>query len=129
MTALLTASTGLACVFAFISLAWVVQWRSGNAGIVDAFWSWSLGFLGVLYALLGPAPEPQRLLPTLTLISNGTEVAPFFNGMTENQFDAIVALAACGGAARGGTPYRDAIDIKPPGVYLLYALAIQTLGL
>jgi len=62
MTALHTAATGLACVFVFISLAWVVQWRTANAGIVDAVWSWSLGFLGLLYALLGPAPEPQRLL-------------------------------------------------------------------
>lgn len=62
MTALHTAATGLACVFVFISLAWVVQWRTQNAGIVDAVWSWSLGFLGLLYSFLGPAPLPQRAL-------------------------------------------------------------------
>ena len=62
MTALQTAATGLACVFVFISLAWVVQWRTQNAGIVDAVWSWSLGFLGLLYSALGDAPLPQRAL-------------------------------------------------------------------
>ncbi|HSW13558.1 MAG TPA: DUF1295 domain-containing protein [Solimonas sp.] len=62
MSALQTATIGLACVFVFISLAWVVQWRTRNAGIVDAVWSWSLGFLGALYALLGSAPAPQRAL-------------------------------------------------------------------
>jgi len=62
MTATAVAMAGLACVFVFISLAWVVQWRTHNAGIVDAVWSWSLGFLGALYALLGSAPAPQRAL-------------------------------------------------------------------
>jgi 4-amino-4-deoxy-L-arabinose transferase-like glycosyltransferase len=29
---------------------------------------------------------------------------------------------------RGGLPYRDAVEIKPPGVFYLYALAIRVLG-
>lgn len=29
---------------------------------------------------------------------------------------------------RGGVPYRDAIDMKPPGVFYLYALAISLFG-
>jgi len=61
MTALQAALLGFAGVFSLISLAWLIQWRSGNAGIVDAFWSWSLGGLGLFYALVGSAPAPQRL--------------------------------------------------------------------
>lgn len=43
------------------SLAWLVQRRMGNAGIVDGFWGWGVGALAVAYAAVGSAPEPLRL--------------------------------------------------------------------
>ncbi len=42
--------------------AWILQWRTGNAGLVDAIWSWTLGGLAAVYALAGAAPAPLRIL-------------------------------------------------------------------
>lgn len=61
MTVLEAALLGFAGVFCTISLAWLIQWRTRDAGIVDAIWSWSLGLLGVLYAVVGTAPAATRL--------------------------------------------------------------------
>ncbi|WP_240954359.1 DUF1295 domain-containing protein [Solimonas marina] len=44
------------------AIAWLLQWRSGNAGVVDAIWSWTLGGLAVVYALAGDAPPALRIL-------------------------------------------------------------------
>lgn len=41
--------------------AWLLQRRTGNAGIVDAIWAFSLGGLAVFYALVGSAPAETRL--------------------------------------------------------------------
>lgn len=49
-------------VIAAKTIAWLLQRRSGNAGIVDAIWSWTLGGLAVIYALAGSAPPGLRLL-------------------------------------------------------------------
>jgi steroid 5-alpha reductase family enzyme len=46
----LLAAALLACLF---TATWWVQLHTENAGIVDTVWSYSLGFLGVLYAALG----------------------------------------------------------------------------
>jgi steroid 5-alpha reductase family enzyme len=64
MTAALIAvvSAGL---FLVMTLAWAVQRRLGNAGWVDAFWSFGLGAAGVAYAL---APPPGGAGPTLRQI-------------------------------------------------------------
>jgi len=61
MTALQALLTGLSCVALFMTVTWLIQLRTRDAGVVDAVWSWSLGFLGLLYALIGPAPLPQRI--------------------------------------------------------------------
>lgn len=51
---------GLAgCVLLF-TLIWAWQLRSGNAGIVDAWWSLAVGGLGVWFAAVGPAPAELR---------------------------------------------------------------------
>ncbi|ROH88690.1 DUF1295 domain-containing protein [Stagnimonas aquatica] len=44
------------------TLAWLLQVRSGNAGVVDAIWAFSLGGLAVFYALVGSAPAETRLV-------------------------------------------------------------------
>ncbi len=40
------------CCLAFIAV-WVRQLQTRNAGMVDPVWSWSMGAMGVLYALVG----------------------------------------------------------------------------
>ena len=44
------------------TLAWLLQLRTRNAGLVDAVWAWTLGGLALFYALAGAAPEALRLL-------------------------------------------------------------------
>lgn len=44
------------------TLAWLLQRRTGNAGLVDAVWAWTLGGLAILYAVLGDAPPALRAL-------------------------------------------------------------------
>jgi steroid 5-alpha reductase family enzyme len=45
--AAVTASLSLAMM-----VAWLVQWRTRNAGWVDVVWTWALGAAGVVYALV-----------------------------------------------------------------------------
>lgn len=52
-------------VFAAKTAAWALQLRTRNAGTVDAIWAWTLGGLALLYAAVGTAPEPLRLLLAL----------------------------------------------------------------
>ena len=56
------ALVGFLSVSCFLSIVWAIQVRTRNAGMVDPVWSWSLGFLGVLYAVLGSAPIQTRIL-------------------------------------------------------------------
>jgi steroid 5-alpha reductase family enzyme len=53
---------GFLAVSFFLTIVWAIQLRSRNAGMVDPVWSWSLGFLGVLFAFLGPAPVETRIV-------------------------------------------------------------------
>ena len=39
------------------TLAWLLQLRTRNAGLVDAVWAWTLGGLAVFYAAVGSAPD------------------------------------------------------------------------
>jgi steroid 5-alpha reductase family enzyme len=41
--------------------AWLLQLRTRNAGLVDPIWAWTLGFLAVVYALLGWAAPLDRI--------------------------------------------------------------------
>jgi steroid 5-alpha reductase family enzyme len=47
------------CCMAFIAV-WVRQLTTRNAGMVDPVWSWSMGAMGVLYALAGSADWTSR---------------------------------------------------------------------
>lgn len=52
----------LAVLALVMSLAWLRQRRTGNAGIVDPIWSASLGILALTYALVGSGWGPRRAL-------------------------------------------------------------------
>jgi steroid 5-alpha reductase family enzyme len=41
--------------------AWLLQKRTGNAGLVDPIWAFTLGALAAVYAVLGTAPLPARI--------------------------------------------------------------------
>lgn len=47
------------------TLAWLLQLRTRNAGLVDAIWAWTLGGLAAFYAAAGDAPEGTRILLAL----------------------------------------------------------------
>ena len=49
-------------VIAAKTLAWVLQLKTRNAGMVDSIWALTLGGLAGLYALLGDAPAGTRAL-------------------------------------------------------------------
>lgn len=52
----------LAAVF---TLAWLWQLRTGNAGMIDPIWSYSLGAMAVFYALLADGEPTLRVMTAL----------------------------------------------------------------
>lgn len=44
------------------TLAWLMQLRTRNAGLVDAIWAWTLGGLAVFYAAVGSAAQDSRIV-------------------------------------------------------------------
>ncbi|MAA74282.1 MAG: hypothetical protein CMN28_06200 [Salinisphaeraceae bacterium] len=62
MSAINAALSGLVLTFVLLTLVWLIQLKTRNAGLVDAVWSASLGLLALLYAALGPAPAELRML-------------------------------------------------------------------
>jgi steroid 5-alpha reductase family enzyme len=57
MNAVLVAA---ALLFAAKTIAWLIQRRQGNGGIVDAIWAWALGGLAVWFAFTGSASADVR---------------------------------------------------------------------
>jgi len=53
---------GIATVAVALAVVWLFQLRSHNANMVDPVWSWSLGWLGVLFAAFGSAPPVLRVM-------------------------------------------------------------------
>jgi len=53
---------GWALAALLMLLAWVVQWRTADAGIVDVAWAAGLGLLAVSYALLADGDPLRRML-------------------------------------------------------------------
>lgn len=62
MSALEAFTLSVLVAFLAKTFAWLLQLRSGNAGVVDAVWAFSLGGLAVFYALVGSAPPETRLV-------------------------------------------------------------------
>ena len=52
-----------------LSLVWLIQRSTRNAGMVDPVWSWSLGLLGLWFAWTGTAPAQARVL--LAVLAGG----------------------------------------------------------
>jgi steroid 5-alpha reductase family enzyme len=53
---------GLAVMVAVMTALWLMQRRTGNAGVVDVGWSAGVGIVGALAAVLGAGWAPRRLL-------------------------------------------------------------------
>ena len=62
LTALQAFAVAVAVVVAAKTLAWLLQLKTGNAGLVDAIWALTLGGLAVLYAAFGTASIDTRAL-------------------------------------------------------------------
>lgn len=57
----LAAGLGLGGAVALLTLVWLLQLRTRDAGLVDVVWSAAVGGLGVFYALAGSAPAVARV--------------------------------------------------------------------
>lgn len=62
MSAITTFFTGWGSVSLLFAVIWLVQLKTHNASIIDAWWSWSLGALGVFYAVASPGDVWLRAL-------------------------------------------------------------------
>jgi steroid 5-alpha reductase family enzyme len=62
LTAAVIALIGLVVIF---SAVWAWQLKTGNAGMVDPVWAYSLGAVAVLYAMLGTGNPLSRALSAL----------------------------------------------------------------
>ncbi|MFZ5831036.1 MAG: DUF1295 domain-containing protein [Planctomycetota bacterium] len=58
---------GLIFVSALMLVLWLVQRRTGNAGIVDVGWAGGIGILGVFYAATSDGYLPRRILVALLI--------------------------------------------------------------
>ncbi len=58
---------GLAIVSAMMAILWLVQRRTGNAGIVDAAWAAEIGILGIFYAATSDGYLPRRVLAAVLI--------------------------------------------------------------
>jgi len=54
--------SGLVGVCLMMAVLWLIQRRTGNAGIVDVGWAAGVGMLGVFYACTSPGFVPRRVL-------------------------------------------------------------------
>lgn len=62
MTPLTTFYLTIALAISAKTLAWVIQLRTRNAGVVDTVWALTLGAMALLYSAVGDAPIGLRLL-------------------------------------------------------------------
>lgn len=65
---------GLALVF---TMVWAWQLRTRNAGIVDAFWAWTLGLLGPWFAAFSPAEPAVRWMIAILPLAWGLRLGTY----------------------------------------------------
>ena len=65
MSPLAAAVIALMALIVIFSAVWVWQLKTGNAGMVDPVWAYSLGLVAVLYAVLGSGDPVSRALTAL----------------------------------------------------------------
>src|SRR5579859_1078376 len=65
MSPLAAAVIALMALIVIFSAVWVWQLKTGNAGMVDPVWAYSLGLVAVLYAVLGNGDPVSRALAAL----------------------------------------------------------------
>ncbi|MFW6171449.1 MAG: DUF1295 domain-containing protein [Planctomycetota bacterium] len=53
---------GFVLMFIIMTLLWLVQWRTHNAGIVDVGWALGIGILGILFAISSDGYALRRVL-------------------------------------------------------------------
>src|SRR3954449_7365601 len=56
---------------ALMSIAWVVQQRSGNSGWVDTIWTFSVGLVGAagaIWPVVGTAPHARQWLVAVLVV-------------------------------------------------------------
>jgi steroid 5-alpha reductase family enzyme len=68
---------GLFIVCTMMVVLWVVQRRTGNAGIVDAGWAASIGILGVFYSVTSTGYLPRRFLVAVLIGSWSLRLAVY----------------------------------------------------
>ena len=62
MTPLAAFGVGLTTTAVLLTIVWVIQLFTRNAGLVDVVWSAAVGIIAAEYALLGDAPAGARIL-------------------------------------------------------------------
>jgi steroid 5-alpha reductase family enzyme len=77
MTPLAAFGTGLATAVLLLTLVWVIQLFTRNAGLVDVVWSAALGLIGAEYALFGDAPAGIRILLAALALSWALRLAGY----------------------------------------------------
>lgn len=87
--------------------AYALYRRFGNAAVVDAVWSLSLGATGVLYALVGTGDAPRRLLLALMAGAWGARLgAHLVRRVTTEPEDARYQRLRAGWRAEGRDVHR-----------------------
>jgi steroid 5-alpha reductase family enzyme len=77
MTPLAAFGTGLATAVLLLTLVWVIQLFTRNAGLVDVVWSAAMGLIGAEYALFGDAPAGIRILLAALALSWALRLAGY----------------------------------------------------
>lgn len=62
MTPLLLVAFAIAGMAVVMLLLWLLQRRTGNAGVVDVGWSAGVGIAGLAFALLAPGDPGRRVV-------------------------------------------------------------------
>ncbi len=71
-------------LFALMSIAWLIQYKNGNAGIVDIFWGLSFPLSAFIYLLLTDAVNFRTFLLLFMIFAWGIRLAVYLFGRNWN---------------------------------------------